>query len=75
MDSMTIHAPKAVVSISNTISLNIWDIRHGVHDEVLVGFNNENPQWCMIYDTDNEGCYFVYEGTTYGLLDAMRVNI
>jgi len=72
MDS-SIFEPKAVVGISNTITLNIWDIRHGIDDEALVGFNNETPQWCVIHDTDHEGCYFVYEGAAYKLLDAMRL--
>jgi len=73
MESKSIYMPKAVISICNSITLNIWDIRHGVNDEVLVGLNNENPQWCTLHDTDNEGCYFVYADVRYSLLDAMKL--
>ena len=73
MDSNIISAPKAVICICNQLSLKIWDIRHGIDDEVLVSFNADTPQWCVLHDTDNEGCYFVYGETTYRLQDAMRL--
>jgi len=73
MDSKSIFMPKAVISICNSITLNIWDIRHGVDDEVLVGLNNDIPKWHVLRDTDNEGCYFVYADVKYSLLDAMKL--
>jgi len=73
MDLKSIFTPKAVISICNNITLNIWDIRHGVNDEVLVGLNNDNPMWYVLHDTDSEGCYFVYADVKYSLLDAMKL--
>lgn len=38
----------ASYGLCNTASVNIYDIRYGIEDEVLAGINDQEPEWCQI---------------------------
>lgn len=55
--------PIASLPISNTVSLNVYDIRHSVNDEILVGYDENNAEWVEINYTDGDAHpYFMFNG-------------
>lgn len=70
----------AVYSLTNTASINIYEIDNSIDERVLVGINNEDPEWCIVYhsvehdDVDEEETpYFVLGELTIPLGDCMRI--
>ena len=58
-------------TITNTISINIYNIVYGLYDKVLVGINNNKPRYYNIYSS-NKGNYFNLGGRQY-LSDFIRL--
>ncbi|MEE5180989.1 hypothetical protein JDW21_18790 [Bacillus subtilis] len=63
----------AVYGLTNTASVNIYEIQHGIEDTVLAGINNQEPEECVI-QYDNEGEPFFKLGELeIPLSECMRV--
>jgi len=64
----------ACIGICNTASLNIYTF-NTVEDKVLVGINNNLPEWCPISEVgESDEVSILYGETMYSLSDAMRVQ-
>lgn len=64
--------------ISNTASMNIYEVNHGIDDSVIAGINNDEPQeYTLFHDVDDETgdirSYFDYHGTYYYIDEFMTV--
>ena len=59
----------AVIGLTNTASINIYDIND---EEIVVGVNNIKPRTYKLYHT-NKGVYFNFKGSRYYLNEALRV--
>ena len=60
-------------SITNSLSYNIYAVRHDLEDKVLAGYSNEKPRWRKLYTSAHRGMYFNVNGTRHYLDEFMRV--
>jgi hypothetical protein len=51
----------AAIGLTNTASVNIYEINHGIDDEVLAGINNEEPEWCTVEYTEDDTIFHLGE--------------
>lgn len=58
----------AVIGLTNVASVHIYDISHGIEDEVLAGINSEKPEWCVL-----DGSEFTLGELVLSLDDAIRI--
>lgn len=65
--------PIGVKGITNTISLNIYQIEHGIETRVLGGFNNDKPRWRKVYTTSKGRNYFLVSGSRHYLDEFLRI--
>lgn len=71
--SMKSAKPIGVKGITNTISLNIYQIEHSIETRVLGGFNNEKPRWRKLYTTPKGRQYFTVSGSRHYLDEFLRI--
>jgi hypothetical protein len=62
----------AAVTLTNMIGVYIYEIDHGIEDQVLAGFNNAEPQWQPIEYTE-DGPTFTLAGLEINLNEAIRI--
>ena len=55
----------ASCGISNSASLNVYEIRYGIDDEILIGLNGEEPIWAPIQTDDNGDTYVEFGGNMF----------
>ena len=66
--------------ICNTASLNVYEIEYGLNDRMLVGINDDEPEWFPIeyrmaeeYELDWSVPGIDFHGSFYRLDECMRV--
>lgn len=59
--------------ITYNISMNIYDIIHGIDDKVEMGINNLKSRKYKIYHS-SMGAYFKYDGIRYYLSNFLKVQ-
>lgn len=65
--------------LCNTVSINIYEIDYNIETMILVGYNDDEPEWVeasMRYedDDDTEGTYgFMFNGMFVPFNECMRV--
>lgn len=58
--------PIASLPVTNSASLNIYDISYGIEDELLVGYDEDSAEWVKINYTDEDAYpYFDFNGERY----------
>lgn len=62
-----------VWSLTNSSSLNVYDIKHGIDDEALIGLNNHSPEWTEIKHDKHGEAYIKYGSVKFFFKDCMRV--
>lgn len=68
----------ASCGISNTASMNIYEIIHGIDDSVIAGINDSEPEeYTLLHDVDDETenirSYFEYGEFVFYLDEFIRV--
>jgi hypothetical protein len=70
------NTPIAVWSMTNTASLNVWEMHND--EAMFVGINDDKPEWFEIeYQETEEGelsACIDFHGTYHWLNECMRVN-
>lgn len=62
----------ASVGLTNTSSLNIYEIVHDVEDYVVAGMNDDTPRKYKVY-SNTKGSYFKWGGSRYYLDEFIRI--
>lgn len=62
----------ASYGLCNTASVNVYDVRYGIEDEVLAGINDQEPEWCQI-DYNEDECVFRLGELEVPLNECIRV--
>jgi len=64
----------ASYGLSNTCSVNIYDINYGIDDAVVAGINNDNPEEYTIEYDEESNPYFSINGMDIPLSDCMKLE-
>ena len=64
----------AAWGISNTASLNVYDVEYGINDRMLCGINDNTPRYYKVYYTAKGDAYIIYHRVRYHLNECMRYN-
>ncbi len=65
--------------LCNTVSVNIYEIDYSIETMVLVGYNDDEPEWVEAHmryedDDDTEGTYgFIFNDMFIPFSECMRV--
>ena len=63
----------ASYGLSNTASINIYEIINGIDDSIIAGLNDRKPRQYRIYNT-NKGSYFNWGKNRIYLNECMRLD-
>ncbi|QPK89760.1 hypothetical protein IEN91_04785 [Bacillus velezensis] len=63
----------AVYGLTNTASVNIYEIQHGIEDTVLAGINDQEPEECIIQYNNEDEPFFILGELEIPLNECMRV--
>lgn len=59
--------------VSNNTSINVYEIKYGIDDSVVVGYNNDSDvEECVIHYEDDEAYFYFGEMKIY-MCEIMRV--